>query len=261
MQSLADHWTLPYFQSCGERSKTSRAAFWLGFFFAMILGAGAATAQALTVLPVTIQMAPGQMAAALTIINQGDQETSFQIRAFSWHQNGPDDRLSTTDELLASPPLGTIAPSASQIVRLVLRQPPQGREATYRVLVDQIPPAAAPGVVRIALRLSIPVFAEPATRVAPHLLWRVENRGGQVALVAVNDGTSHLTMRDISLRASDGTVLQAEANLSPYILAGSTRRWRLLTSRLPPAPGAILRLMANTNGGAIDQQVRVDAGQ
>jgi fimbrial chaperone protein len=219
-----------------------------------------ARAQSLTVLPVTIQMAPGQMAAALTVINQGDRETSFQVRAFAWRQSGADDQLSPTDELLASPPLGTIAPGASQVVRLVVRQPPQGREATYRILLDQIPPPAEPGVVRIALRLSIPVFAVPATRVVAHLLWRVESRGGQTALVAVNDGTSHLVMRDIALRASDGTALQVAANLSPYILAGSTRRWRILTPRLPLAPGAIVRLTANTNGGTVDQQVRVDAG-
>jgi fimbrial chaperone protein len=238
----------------------SRPTFSVWVLPILLLMSGAARAQGLTVLPVIIQMAPGQMAAALTVINEGDKETSFQLRAFAWHQNGSEDQLSATDELLASPPLGTIAPAARQIIRLVMRHPPQGREGTYRILLDQIPPPAAPGVVRIALRLSIPIFAEPATRVAPHLLWRIESRGGQAALVAVNDGTSHLKVSDLALRASDGTVSQVEANLSPYILSGVTRRWRILNPRLSLAPGAVLRLTANSNGGAVDQQVRVDAG-
>lgn len=230
------------------------------FSFSLLLAPAAATAQALTVLPVTIQMTPGQRAAALTVINQGDRETSFQLRAFAWSQSeGGDDQLAPTDELLASPPLGTVAPGASQVIRLVLRQLPPGREATYRILLDQIPPPAVPGRIHVALRLSIPIFAAPATRVAPHVLWRVESRGGQASLVAVNDGTSHLKALDIALRTTGGGALPIETNVSPYVLAGTTRRWRILARQLPAA-GTTLSLTAKTESGPIDQQVPVNAG-
>src|SRR5690242_10125377 len=74
----------------------------------------AAGAQGLTVLPVTIDLAPGQSATSLSVINQGDSETSFQVRAYAWTQPSGDDNLTATDELLASPPLGTIAAGATQ---------------------------------------------------------------------------------------------------------------------------------------------------
>ncbi|MBU2718151.1 molecular chaperone, partial [Acidithiobacillus ferridurans] len=139
----------------------------------------------MTVLPVTIQMAPGQKATTLTVINHGHREIAFQVRAFAWTQLHGRNKLTPTAELLASPPLGTLAPGGRQIIRMVLRRPPQGREASYRILLDEIPPPAAPGMVRIALRMSIPIFAEPQTRVAPHVLWQVERRNGQTFLVGI----------------------------------------------------------------------------
>ncbi len=243
------------------RSSLALAPFLASAMFGTIMGpptAGLVRAQGLSVLPVTIQLAPGQLAAALTVINQSDGETSFQVRPFAWHQQDGADELASTDDLLASPPLGTISAGATQVVRLVLRKPPQGREATYRILLDQIPPPAAPGTVRIALRLSIPIFAEPATRAVPHVQWRVLSSGRQSYLEALNDGDRHETVRDILL-ASSGSTDKVEANVSPYILAGSTRRWRIITPNLHLAPGAILRVTAQMDSGPLDQTVPVVA--
>ena len=226
----------------------------------MFLAAGAAEAQGLTVLPVAIQMAAGQMAATLTVRNEGDSETSLQVRPFVWSQTPRgDDELKPAVELMASPPLATIPAGATQVVRLVLRRPAEAKEASYRILLDQIPPPAAPGTVRIALRLSIPIFAEPSTRIAPHLQWRVAADGGQLYLVAANDGSRHEKVRDIALTAAGG-VFKVEANLSPYILPGVTRRWRIPASSAPPAPGTVLRLNATADAGPVDQPVTVVVG-
>ena len=221
---------------------------------------GTAHAQSLTVLPVSIQMAPGEMATTLTVINQSDHETAVQIRAFAWDQNDGTDQLVPSKGLLESPPLGTIPAGASQVVRLVQRQTPQGKEATYRIFLDQIPAPAEPGTVRIALRLSIPLFSEPTTRVAPHLQWRVENKGDLAYLVAYNDGGRHETVRDITLATADKNILKTEASASPYILAGATRRWQIDLAGHPLPSGGTVRLMAKGDtSGIIDQTIPVTA--
>lgn len=217
------------------------AAITAGLFFTCLLQA--AQAQSIAVLPVSIQMLPGQQATSLTVINQGDVESAIQVRAFVWTQVDGKEQLTPSDDILASPPLATIAPGAIQVVRLVLRKPVPDRESTYRILLDQIPPAAAPGTVRIALRLSIPVFAAPATRVAPHLAFHIERSGGQSYLVAVNSGTAHNTLRNIALTRSDGSNVSVETGASPYVLAATTRRWTISSERLP-APGGALHLTA-----------------
>ena len=207
-------------------------------------------AQAITVNPVTISMTPGQMASTLTITNQSDNDATYQVRVFSWNQSSNLDELLPTNDLLVSPPIGTIAKNASQVVRIVLKAPPKNREATYRILLDQLPPPAAPGTVRFALRLSIPIFAEPLARTNPHLDWTVERTDSDIYLVATNsEGTKHEKIRNIALTAASGIALQIDDNQSPYILAGATRRWHLLENAGSSIAGTVLRLSALGDSG------------
>ena len=182
----------------------------------LCLSATTAAADWLTVLPVTIQMAPGEMAASLTVKNEADATARCRSEPLPG-ANRPlgEERLDPTTELMASPPICTIAAGVSQVVRLVLRRPPQGGEASYRIRLDQIPPPAAPGTERIALRLPIPIFAEPNLRAAPHLRWRIE-AGAHAALVAANDGNRHEKVLSISLLAV-GQSLPVAAGASPFI--------------------------------------------
>ena len=235
-----------------------RTGVLIAALFALMAG-GTAMAQALTVLPVTVEMTPGQLAVSMTVINQGTRETSVQIRAYAWSQSGADgeEQLTASDAVLASPPLATIAPATAQVVRLVLRREPKGKEASYRILLDQIPAPAQPGVVQIALRMSIPIFAQPTGVAVASVKYRVERDAGKVYLVAVNGGARHETLRDIVLKTAAGKVVKTEANSSPYVLAGATRRWRIVDQAGLPAPGGTLNLTAHADTGAIDQSVPV----
>jgi fimbrial chaperone protein len=208
---------------------------------------------------VSITLAPGQLATSLTVINQGTTETSVQVRVVSWHQATGLDELAPSDSVLVSPPIITIPAGATQTVRVVIRKPDPSREGTYRVLLDQIPSAAAaPGTIRIAMRLSIPVFAEPATRVAPHVTFRVETNAGKAMLVATNDGNSHGTMSDLALTTKSGSVIALASTGTPYILAGATRHWRITSAGAGLlTPGATLQLTAKTNTGAIKRDIPV----
>jgi fimbrial chaperone protein len=193
------------------------------------------------------------------VTNQGNSETAIQIRAYAWSQRGGEDQLTTSDAVVVSPPLASIAPGASQVVRLILRQPPQGREATYRILVDQIPPPAEPGIVHVVLRLSIPIFALPATRAVPHVQFHIERDAASAYLVAINDGGRHETIRNAALSTNDGRTLSTGSNASPYILAGATRRWPIAAQGSLPQASETLRLKARADAGAVEQQVRVVA--
>ena len=220
-------------------------------------GVRPALASALTVAPVSIEMAPDQMTTSLTLFNPGKHAVAFQIRAFAWDQQGGDDHLAATDVLQFSPPLGTLANGASQVVRLLLRSPAQGAEASYRILIDQIPPPASPGTVSLVLRMSIPVFAEPAARVSPDLQWRLDMEAKHLLLVAVNSGGRHEAVRNLALRTADGSSLKVENGALGYVLAGATRRWDIVLPAAAPAVGTVLKLSAQTDHGPIDLDVPV----
>jgi fimbrial chaperone protein len=224
--------------------------------FIILLTGPAAGAQALSVLPVNVLFSPGQKATSVTVTNEGTSETAIQIRAYAWSQKDGEDHLTDSDAVVLSPPIARMAPGASQVIRLVLRQPPQGREATYRILIDQIPPPAEPGVVHMVLRLSIPIFVLPATRAVPHVQFHIETDAGKLFLVGVNDGLSHEVVRDVVLSTSDGRKLKEETSATPYILAGVTKRWPIAVQGPLPMPSETLQLTAHSDAGAIEQQVR-----
>ena len=223
----------------------------------LFLTEGTSAAQGLTVLPVTLRLQPGQLSGTLTVVNQGLTATSFQLRAYAWDQSNGSDTLTATDALLASPPLATLSPGANQVVRMILRRPADGREGSFRILLDQIPPPATAGIIRIALRFSIPIFVEPTSNAAPHIDWRIERIQGHDELVAVNSGNQHQTVHDVTLAMADGKILHAEVDKSPYVLAGATRRWKISGSEPGPGPGAAIRLKGQSDAGQIDQQVVV----
>jgi fimbrial chaperone protein len=233
------------------------------FLFALqaaLLACSPARAQGLEVTPTNVLLAPGQTAAALTVANHEDHKVSFQIRGFAWRQDGQgNDILEPSDALLASPPIATIEPGASQVVRLILRQPPQGQEATYRILFDQLPPPHEAGVVRILLRLSIPVFSEPQTQVAPRLHWRIANENGRWWLIVTNDGNRHLTLGNLKLVGPDQRELQVDVRSPPHILAGATRRWPIATTATLLSKD-VVRLTATADVGTIDERIFPDSG-
>jgi fimbrial chaperone protein len=232
------------------------AVKWLATTVVMLVFAGTvAKAQSLSVVPVNIFFSPGQRSASLTVTNTGNSETAVQIRAYAWDQKNGDDQLTDSDAVVVSPPIARMAPGALQVIRIILRQPPQGREATYRILIDQIPPPSEPGIVHMVLRLSIPIFAKPVTRAVPHVQFHLELGDGKLFLVGVNDGLSHEAIRGIELMGSDGQSLKQEVSALPYILAGATRRWPIAVQGSLPLPTETLLLTAHSDAGAVKQQV------
>ncbi len=226
------------------------------------IAAPRAAAQTLAVSPVGVQFAPGQVSAMVTLANRGDMATSFQVRVMAWHQTA--DRVVVTGSLqpsaagiIASPPLGTIGPGQTQTIRLLCIRPPVSRESVYRLIIDQLPPPASPGRVRLVLRMSLPVFAEPQGGTAPTVTWSVFSTSKGTMLEARNTGTRHVSLTDIRL-ASAGRTQAIGAGQLPYLLAGATRRWRIGPG-LRLAVGMPVNITASTDSRIVLRQVTVVA--
>ena len=228
--------------------------------FFVALAVPVARAQSLTVLPVNVFLSPGQSATTVTVTNSGQSETAVQIRAYDWNEKDGSDQLVNTNELMLSPPMAKIPAGQSQIVRLVLRHPPKTEEATYRIVIDQIPPPSEPGVVHLVLRLSIPVFALPPVRCVPDVKFRIESAEGQFYLVATNSGKLHEAIREMQVFDNNGRTVNLESPGLSYVLPGATRRWHIVQDTTSPRIVA-LRLRARMNAGAIDQEVTTLAVQ
>jgi fimbrial chaperone protein len=217
---------------------------------------GRAIAQALQVSPISVELQPGQMTTTLAVTNQGSEPTVLQMRPFLWGQANDADELTATDALLVSPPITDVPAGETQTFRLVLEQPAEAAEASYRLLLDELPPPAMASGVRIALRISIPVFAEPQTITHAELHWRLDATDDGDVLVGTNSGAKHLRIVNPVLVESNGRKLALTSAETPYILPGAEQRWPLGPDvRL--IPGSTVHLVAMSDIGPVDAAVHV----
>ena len=227
-------------------------------FAAMLLvGTGQACAQGVQVAPVVVELASGQMATTIAVTNTGGSGVTVQVRPFTWEQAGETDRLQPTQDIVISPPITDIGAGETQTFRIVTRKPSGPVEAAYRLLVDQIPSSLATTGVQFALRLSLPLFLEPAGRAAPSVDWRITSDGRSASLRATNKGNSRTRLLTPELVAGLRR-MGVVANGNPYILPRIERSWRIAGSPAPQA-GTVVHLTGLSDSGRFEASVPVTA--
>ncbi|WP_249040948.1 fimbrial biogenesis chaperone [Marilutibacter maris] len=224
-----------------------------------------ADATHLQVAPTSVTIPAERNAEGLTLSNSGDAPMHAQVRVFGWHQEDGEDRLQATTAIVLSPPMAEIAPGSRQLVRIVRPgPPPAGTEASYRIVVDEIPgqgrgdAGADPTGLRFVMRYSIPLFVSPTGPgpALPTLQTRVTASGGERFIEIGNDGRGHAQVADLAFVATDGTRTSIAAGLSGYVLPGQRRRWKLPAWLVPPLNGVF---KARINGEPAERTLAPDA--
>lgn len=193
----------------------------------------ATSASGLQVEPVNVTIT--DRSEAIWLSNTGGEQIDAQVRVYQWTQDADGDHLEPTSALIASPPIIKIEPGGRQLVRLVplavnaSATPPC--EATFRLAVDEIPPARKPGSgLLYVLHYSLPVFIpQPACRKSRpdmHLSLQV-TEAGAVQLAAENSGAVHAQLAHVVLRDAKGRSSELMPGLLGYVLAGERRTFAI----------------------------------
>lgn len=136
----------------------------VGLLGATALAAGRAQAAATILLwPIDPWLSAEARATELWIQNQGNSATTMQVRIVRWKQEGGYERYTAQQDVVASPPIVTIAKGSKQLIRLIKQGTiPSGVEQAYRIIVDEIPQPdakAEPSMgLKLQMRYSIPLF-------------------------------------------------------------------------------------------------------
>src|SRR5919197_3432502 len=108
--------------------------------FGYLLCSAWAHAGSLQVSPLRLTLSSAQTIDAITVHNSGSDSMVVQVQAFTWSQEDEQDIYIPTKEILANPPIFSLPAGGSQILRIGLRrEPPQQRELSYRLYLQQIP--------------------------------------------------------------------------------------------------------------------------
>lgn len=233
----------------------------LRFAFVALLAlvGGAAQAGSFQVSPVRVELSPAVPTASIVVRNESATDAVVvQLRATSWKQEAGVDAYAPSTELIATPPIFTLQPQASQTVRVGLRRP-QARDVqqTFRLFITEVPGPPKPGFqgLQVALNIGIPVFIAPKVKEAAAVVWRASAAGGgNLTLTATNPGNSHVQILDA--RVLEGQDAIAATQQPRYILARQTVTWQLPAARPPKGK---LRVMAHTDAGDLEADVSLEA--
>lgn len=218
-----------------------------------------AAASDIQVSPTRIHLDADHRVQALTLRNTSSRDISFQIELADWLQIDGEDHYETTGDLLATPPIFTVAAGQQQIVRVGLRRPPdRAEELAYRLFIQELPEPLADDFtgLRMVLRMGLPVFVAPATGQTAHQLsWHAEiNDSGQLQLRLNNAGTGHAQVTELALRHG-GQSFQPGGMF--YVLPLSTRI-RLLPVDAALPRGSDIELTARVNREIVSFHLRVE---
>jgi fimbrial chaperone protein len=205
-----------------------------------LLFPAAAGAADISVLPVGLSLSARQDRQAITVTNQGKESVTMQVDTVAWTQVDGEDKYAPTQDLLVNPPLFSILPGRSQILRVGLSRPPGGeREVAYRLFLREVPPSLGAigsrengdnGKVRVLLELRLPVYVAP-TKVVRAQQWHARrNVDGGIAVDVVNTGNVHLVVGELKLRAADAAPDApplALTKTSTAVFPGQSRRWEV----------------------------------
>src|SRR5689334_9382745 len=213
-------------------------------FLGLMTVAVEAQATAFTVAPVRVTLSAKQTVAAVTVTNTGTEPTVVQLETMQWSQDQGQEVLDLSTSVLATPPIFTIPAGKSQIVRIGLRRAPDStRELTYRLILREVPPEDHTNGLRVALRISMPVFIAPTGATpAPAVKYRAQRLpDGNIRVVAYNTGNAHVQFGKLDVvQATDGKPVAVHPT-ADYVLPDNQRAWILNTKSAPPV-GTLLRV-------------------
>jgi fimbrial chaperone protein len=234
----------------------SAAAFWLP----------PASAGALSVSPLRLELSSQAATTSLTLRNGNDAATLVQAEAFVWSQENGEEKLEPATDLIVSPPVFTVAPDGSQLVRVALRRAADAeRELSYRLILQEVPAEASPDFtgLRVALRISLPIFVAPAAGTAePNLEFSASrNADGALVLRADNKGNGHGRVLSFTLTPTSGTGPVLQDSVASYVLPGQYRTWTIKKNESTrddsTATADRYRLKATTERGEVVTELTV----
>ena len=197
----------------------------------VLAAADEAAASALSVAPIRVELSSGTRTAVLTVRNQEDSPVVVQARPAAWSQREGDDQLADTHDLVVTPPIFTVPPRGQQVLRIaLLREPDAARELDYRLVLTEVPQAAAPETtgLRVALRITLPVFVAAQKRADPDLAWSHHYLAdGTLEIAAQNHGGAHLQILDFDVQAAGRAAQGLHTETPHYLLPGTVAQWQL----------------------------------
>lgn len=224
----------------------------LGLYLLVSLWSFSVRAADVTLMPVTVKLDRANDRATVQVMNNGQEPVLMQAEAIAWNRVGGIDIDAPTNDLIVNPPVFTVQPGQTQVLRLGLRRmQPLEQESTYRIVLREVPMPRpsdvmnVAGSVRVLVALRVPVYVAPA-QVQRSEKWQVSRApNGELLAQVSNTGNVHLKVSELRLQGEGGTALAslAQKGSQSVIFPGEQRTFRL------PAAAQATQVLVQTDEG------------
>lgn len=227
----------------GIRQAVSRTAIAAITSLLILVAASPAAAGSFSVSPIRVELSAKQRMGVLTVRNETDVPALVQVETLAWSQADGNEVHVPTRDVLATPPVFTLPPQGQQILRVALRRDADAaRELSYRLVLQEVVAEAPKDFVgmRVALRLSLPVFVQPSVGSNADLLWSARrDSSGNLAIEATNHGNGHIQLSGFSVHYADNADATFTHSGARYVLPGSRVSWTFKSDGEAGLPAAL----------------------
>lgn len=224
-----------------------------------VFAAAPVAAGEFAVSPVRLAFGGAARSQLLAVTNAGNAPARFLVRGSAWtmtEEGGV--QLSDDDALIVFPASFTLAPKATQNIRVGTAQRPGEVEKTWRVVLEELPDASAPAAggatINVLSMISVPVFMPPVQpRKELQLAWAGAT-AGKARVTLDNGGNAHELVGAVTVAALRGSEAQAPVRVEGwYVLPGKRRVFTLEQAAPWCAPGVtgFELVAADVNGQAL----------
>ena len=185
-----------------------------------------ASAGTLQVNPVLVELNADRRTGSVTVRNEESVPIAIRAYALEWRQADGEDVYEETAQLIVSPPIFTIAPGATQLVRVGPRSP-SAEPRAYRLIIEEVPEATPQAGIRVAIRLNLPLYKGIAAGEPSQLRWSARRQAdGGWMIEAANAGPGYVRLDATIARAATGARYEDNFFFGT-VLPGAARRWRV----------------------------------
>jgi len=221
-----------------------------------------------TINPVMVSLDRSVRSGELLVRNDDTAPLRMQVDAMTWRQDAEGkDQYEPADGLIYFPRAMELAPGESRIVRVGVKASPVAQEESYRVFIEELPPAE-PGTqaqgasLRVFLRVGVAVFVAPAKASKAGEITSLGVRGGAAEWSVTNTGNVHFRTDQVTLAgvARDGSVLFTHEFPERYFLPGVMKKLKFDIPHGTCARLATLEASVVGDGLDLRRKLDVDAG-
>lgn len=168
---------------------------WLPVLFLTMLQCPVAHADGVSIYPTTLFLDKNSDISTLTISNQSDRNSVYELAGYRWTETGDEETLTLDKSFIVTPPVVTLAPGEQRIVRVGLMSDTRSGpvERAYRLRISELntPDAAAGASLKVRLQLLLPVFSTTRDHKLQLGFSAHHSDDGRLCIAGSNEGDTH----------------------------------------------------------------------